>query len=171
NNASYSDLRTHPVSAWIERNLGVEEQDGKLVRISRPKTIGEAALDLAKETGLDVSVCRDYLEKFLLVCYGVNNEKGQSFFAFRLHQFISGAGNAYATIEREGERYVTLDGQRYVPGERDKLLFNLAFCRECGQEYFPVWSYMSGDQPDVVIPRELNERGRDDEEDVHGYIM
>jgi very-short-patch-repair endonuclease len=167
---SYDALSVHPVAFWVERNLGVEEQDGKLVRISRPKTIEEASIKLAQDSGLPVNDCREYLEKFLLTAYNVKDDKGRSFFAFRLHQFISGAGNVYSTLEPKNVRYITLNGQQFQPGARDKVLFSMAFCRECGQEYYPVWAEMIGNQPFAFKPRELNERSN--EEDVtHGYLM
>ena len=86
----------------------------------------------------------------------------RSFFAFKLHQFISGAGHAYATIERPGDRSVTADGQQFLPDARarfgeeamgevdaraapghpspsaEKRLYAVHFCRECGHEYHPV---------------------------------
>lgn len=173
NNPTYEELRRHPIAAWVERNLGIEESDGKLVRISRPKRIDEAAEALADASGTPVDKCRDYLSRFLLTAYQTRNHKNQSFFAFRLHQFISGAGNVYATLEPAGQRYLTVDGQTYKPGERAKRLFNMAFCRECGQEYFPVWSEEAAGTPVAFTPRELNERpGPEDDESLrHGYLM
>ena len=37
----------------------------------------------------------------------------RSFFAFKLHQFISGAGHAFATLEAPGRRVVTVEGQQF----------------------------------------------------------
>ena len=60
-------------------------------------------------------------------------------FAFRLHQFI-GAGDAvYASLQPPGERHITLKPQRFVPGDRERVLEPMAFCRECGHEYYTVW--------------------------------
>ena len=60
-------------------------------------------------------------------------------FAFRLHQFVAGAGDVFATLQPADERYITLNGQQFQPGERGKPLFNVVFCRNCGQAYFPIW--------------------------------
>ena len=170
---TYEELRRHPVAAWIERNLGLEEVDGRLVRITRPRTVSEAAAELAEAANVSLEESREYLSQFLLTAYRTRNDKGQSFFAFRLHQFISGAGSVYATLERAGERYVTLDGQTYKPGDRGKLLFNLVFCRECGQEYFPVWADVLAGSPQGFTPRELDERPGQTEDDApsYGYLM
>lgn len=170
-NPSHAELVRHPVAAWVERQLGIEERDRKLVRIQRPKTIASAAESLATASGLDEKHCEDYLAAFLLAANRSINEKGQSFLAFRLHQFISGAWNAYSTLERSGERYLTLDGQRFQPGDRSKHLFNLAFCRECGQEYFPVWAKLSGNQILSFAPRDLGQRTTEEPDAELGYLM
>lgn len=170
--ATYEELTRHPVAAWVERTLGLEEVDGRYVRISRPKSVDEAAAALAGASGCDLDTCRSYLTRFLLMAYHVKNEKGRSFFAFRLHQFISGAGNVYTTLEEPGRRYITLDGQQFQPGERDRLLFNACFCRECGQEYYPVWAEMTGPMPARFTPRELTERAHDEDESIEaGFLM
>jgi hypothetical protein len=44
----------------------------------------------------------------------------------------------YASLENEATRYLTVQPQKFVPGDRAKLLAPLAFCRECGQEYYTV---------------------------------
>ena len=170
-NPSHDELAIHPVAAWIERNLGLDERDGKLVRISRPRTVLEASEMLAKDSGLKAEVCREYIAGFLLAAYQSLNERGQSFFAFRLHQFISGAWNAYSTLEAPGERYLTLQGQQFKPGDRERPLFTLAFCRECGQEYFPVWAKLVANQPDAFSPRDLSERSNEAEDVLFGYLM
>lgn len=168
---SYDDLTKHPIAAWIEQRLGLQKQSGKLVRISRPRTIADAALMLSAETGVAEAECRSYLKSFLLKCYHVKNEQGRSVFAFRLHQFLSGAWNVYTTLDAPGTRFITLDGQQFQPGHREKVLFNVAFCRQCGQEYWPVWARMSDKAPINFEPRELSERSNDDDDMQFGYLM
>ena len=155
----------------VERKLGLEEQDGKLVRISRPLTVVEASNLLARDSGLEVEYCREYLAAFLLAAYQSQDDSGRNFFAFRLHQFISGAWNAYSTLETPGERYLTLQGQQFKPGDRERPLFTVCFCRECGQEYFPVWAKLTAKQPDSFTPRDLSERSNEDEDVRFGYLM
>ena len=168
---THARLRQHPVAAWVEQKLGLESQDGKLVRLSRPKTVEQASEMLARDSGLSEAECGPYLAKFLLTAYRSRNAAGQSFFAFRLHQFISGAHNAYATLEASGDRFVTLSGQQYQPGYRNRRLFTLCFCRECGQEYCPVWAKQVNGQPFGLDPRELTERSNDDEDIEFGFFM
>lgn len=169
--ATHAELSSHPVAAWVERKLGLEEQDGKLVRIARPRTVIEAATLLAKDSGLQEQFCQEYLVKFLIAAYQSQSDSGRNFFSFRLHQFISSPSNAYATLESPRDRFITLEGQQFKPGDRNRLLFNLSFCRQCGQEYFPVWATMEAKSPKAFSPRELSERSNEEEETLYGYLM
>ena len=167
---THVELARHPAAAWVERNLGLEEREGKLVRIAQPLTIAQAGEKLAADSGLDDKTCREYLARFLLAAWSSPDENERPFFAFRLHQFISGAWNAYATLEPPASRFVTLDGQQFKPGDRARRLFNLCFCRECGREYFPVWANMESGLPRRFRPRELSERSHEDEDLQYGYL-
>jgi hypothetical protein len=139
-------LRTHPLTIWVETRLGVSwsEVDQRWIR-ARPLTVEEAARALGDDAGRDVSACRSALRALLLISSiperdrtGSPDANPASFFAFKLHQFISGAGNVYATLEAPGKRTVTVDGQLFLPGEPDKRLYPVHFCRDCGNEYSPV---------------------------------
>ena len=168
---SFEELRKHPAAAWVELNLGLEEEEGKWVRIRQPRTIAQAVEKLSKDSGVDEEECATFLMKFLLLAYQTKDAEGKALCAFRLHQFIAGAGDLFATFEKEGERYLTVNGQQFKPGEREKHLFNVSFCRDCGQEYFPVWAHTDNKEVQRVEPRELRERSHDDEEMQFGYFM
>ena len=168
---THQELERHPVAAWVEQQLGLESRDQKLVRISCPRTVEEASQMLAHDSGLPREECGRYLAEFLLAAYRSRDAGGHSFFAFRLHQFISGAWNAYATLEDQGSRYITLEGQQYQPGDRSRRLFNLSFCRVCGQEYFPVWARLANKEPYRLEPRELGERSNEEECVEYGFLM
>ena len=169
--APESPSREHPISSWVEHNLGLEEKEGRLIRISRPLEIKQAAEKLAKDSGVGDTKCRQYLSEFLLKAHQTRDENGRSLFAFRLHQFISGAWNVYATLEAAGDRYITTEGQKYKPGDRDKGLFPMCFCRECGQEYFPVRVGAESDAPSEFKPRDLSDYSSNEEESSWGYLM
>ena len=171
NNPGYGELAAHTMAGWVEHTLGMEKEGGKLARISRPLTMLEAAGRLASESRLEADACRRYLADFLLAAHRCRNEKGRSLFAFRLHQFISGASNVYSTLEAPGSRYLTLDGQQFKPGDRDRPLYPLCFCRKCGQEYMPVWAALAGRSAHGFAPRELADRSNDEEDIQYGYLM
>lgn len=176
--ASYETLQHHPLAVWVELNLGLREEAGKLVR-AIPRSLEQAASDLAKTLDLDAETCLIKLKQFLLLAYNTKSESSDNtsrLFAFRLHQFISGAGDLFATLEPEKKRYLDISGQQFQPGHQDKRLFNAVFCRACGQEYFPVWATGSKNVIQVFEPRNLNDREREDqynEDDStrSGYLM
>jgi len=79
---THADLSGHPVAAWIEQKLGLEEYEGKLVRISRPRTVREASDWLAFDSNLDATECHAYLSAFLLAAFQSQDESGRSFLPF-----------------------------------------------------------------------------------------
>ena len=112
-------LREHPLAVWVETRLGISfsEVDQRWVR-ARPMTVSEAVKELSKDSGRSPENCRSALRDLLLVSTVPERERisngtaipganEDSFFAFKLHQFISGAGHAYATLDPPGERTVT----------------------------------------------------------------
>ncbi len=139
-------LAAAPLAIWLETTLGVQrasESDPKLIR-ARPRTVSEAAAMLADDAGAGKDVARAALEAFLALAsrseaQRTGAEGDKPFFAFKLHQFISGAGAALATLETPGARLVTLDAQQFAPGKPEGTrLYPLYFCRTCGQEHHPV---------------------------------
>ena len=141
----YAAFVSDPLSSWIEQTFGVErEAASDRLKRTVPRSIagdGGAVEDLARLTGLDLSGCEEAIKDSLMAGYAAarNPETGFPAFAFRLHQFISRGDTAYASVESSDERYITVRGQRFVPGsDRAKVLLPLAFCRECGQEYYSV---------------------------------
>ena len=134
----FKALREHPIAAWIELTLGITHKEGRWVR-AHPQTIRDAVDTLAKDSGLEETLCENYLRQFLLHAYQCRDANDKPLFAFRLHQFIAGAHILFSTLEPEGKRRFDLTGQQYLPGDRDKKFFRVHFCRQCGQEYHPVW--------------------------------
>jgi len=147
-------LRAHPLAIWVETRLGIEWSPGdQRWQRARPLTVTEAVRDLAKDSGAAPAACRAALRDLLLVSTLPEVERtkkasasDRSFFAFKLHQFISGAGHAYVTLEPPGQRVVTVDGQQFLPGAPEKRLYAVHFCRECGHEYHPVRLVTEGGQ-------------------------
>lgn len=170
---SYSEFVCDPLSIWIESAFGIERDpvSGRLIR-KKPRPLSGpdgAAHELSELTGLPVDTCLEAIKSHLLASYRCEPDPVTGFrpFAFRLHQFISRGDKVYASPEREADRHLTLHGQQFVPGDRSRVLLPLAFCRECGQEYYVVRSTRDKDTgARVFVPRELDERDRDgDDED------
>ena len=121
---------------------------------ARPRGIAGkdgASAELSSLTGANEGQCAEAIQKALMAGYACPNpDTGFPGFAFRIHQFVSRGDTVYATVEPEGSRHVTLQGQQFVPGDRSRLLLPLVFCRECGQEYYSVRMTID-DEADVRV--------------------
>nr|WP_281261734.1 DEAD/DEAH box helicase [Aphanothece hegewaldii] len=156
----------HPLSAWIEMNFGLAEEDGHLIRRT-PISLSTGAVRLAQETGIDESICLDALRNMFLWSSQIRRKNIKKGFPFRLHQFISQGGSVYATLEPHQKRELTLDGQYKTTN--DRLLFPLVFCRDCGQDYYVVRYDSEHQTVTPLLPTAINQP--EDLEDVqNGYI-
>lgn len=171
--ATFEALAAQPVSVWVELTLGLAYEDGVAQR-AQPLTLAQAAERLSRDSGQPQQTCRRYLQEFLLLAHQVRDANGRSLFAFKLHQFISGGGKVFSTLEPPGQRHVTLDGQQFVTGdeERSRRYYATHFCRECGQEYHPVWLTETDDGHPQFEPRDIDDRPqREDESNLkHGFL-
>jgi ATP-dependent helicase YprA (DUF1998 family) len=165
----HAEFVADPLAAWIEQTFGLasEPESGRLVR-SAPRTLAGdhgAAAQLAALTGVDATRAEAAIRETLLAGSGQEDpETGFPIFAFRLHQFLSGGSSVWASLDPPDERHITTSGQQYVPGSgRERVLLPLAFCRECGQEYFTVRARTTDDGA-VFEPREISDRGRGPDE-------
>ena len=89
--------------------------------------------------------------------------ENQPVFAFRLHQFLSSGSSVRATLEPLDQRDLTMEG--HYLAEDEKVLFPLAFCRECGQDYYLV-ELVEEDGGEKLVPRAPMGEGFD--EDTQG---
>jgi Lhr-like helicase len=167
-------LKTHPLAVWVELRMGLK--DGRRLERHPPVTIADAAKRLSDEAGRPEARCREQLQKLLTLMSLPASARGgvgeRAFLAFKLHRFISGAGFAYATLRKPGQRRVTLDGQRFDPEDPEARLYGTFFCRSCGQEYHPVTLVDEGGVSGF-IQRSMDDTPTDDpdEADQSGYLM
>lgn len=163
-NITDAALRVHPLAIWVETRLGIvcSDEDQRWQR-ARPLTVTEAVRALSEDSGRDDAACRAALRDLLLLSTIPERERTgdphagpRSFFAFKLHQFICGAGNAFATLEPPGRRSVTVEGQQFLPSHPDKRLYSIHFCRNCGQEYHPV-RLVSEDGEKRLLARDIDD--------------
>jgi hypothetical protein len=166
---SFEEMAKHPVSVWVELTLGLTYESGK-PRRAKPKMLKDAVKLLEGATGLPKERCSEYLKNFLLRAYNVFDSTGKSLFAFKLHQFISAGGKVFSTMEPPGQRTLTLDGQQFVSGDRSRHLYNVHFCRDCGQEYIPVWDQNETEGRTFKV-RNIDERDLEDDGVRSGYLM
>ncbi len=165
---TFDDFKADPLAAWIETTFGLATEPGtqRLKRATPISISGRegAARQLADLIELPEDRCGQAIEHTLLAGYGVTHpETGFPVFAFRLHQFISRGDTVYASLEDPAVRHVTTQAQQFVPGDRGRVLLPVAFCRECGQEYYTVYRQTDGKTGAVhYLPRPLNEHSNDD---------
>ncbi len=164
---SFTDFASNPLAVWIENVFGIKysEESGRLER-AEPRTIygdNGAAMTLSQITSLDLNLCADKIKECLLAGYRIKNPDNMfPIFAFKLHQFVSRGDTVYASIEEESERYITVHGQKYIPGDRNKILLPLVFCRECGHEFYAVRCHQDKDTERISFePRDINDRFSD----------
>jgi superfamily II DNA/RNA helicase/very-short-patch-repair endonuclease len=158
--SSFEDLLADPLASWIESEFGLEA-DPVTARLRRgaPRNItgpNGAAATLAALTGVDTDRCAAAIRALLLAGFRTQDpQTRRPVFAFRIHQFLTKGETVYATLEPEDVRYATVEAQTYKPGDRSRVLLPLAFCRECGEEYYTV-----GRMPDGTFrPRDIGDRG------------
>lgn len=156
---AYDGFRDLPLASWIEDTFGLKREEGIdwLVRQTPQPLKGTngAAAKLAEVTGCGIDDCEAAIRRYLYAGTQCKNPETEypPLFAFRLHQFITRGDTVWASLEEESKRVVTLRGQQYVPGDRNKILLPIVFCRHCGQPYYRIDRPTHG-QPGPVVPRE-----------------
>ncbi|MGI8405223.1 MAG: DEAD/DEAH box helicase, partial [Thermomicrobiales bacterium] len=168
-----ADPRTflhHPLAAWIETTYGTARHDGRFERVT-PLTITKGAERLHEQMDLPVNVAAIALRSMLMQGFRLKHpDTNRPIFAFRLHQFISRGDTVFSTLELSDDRYLTLDGQTVVPGDHDRRLYPLCFCRACGEAYFTV-DIPEDQGAQAAAPREFRDLASQHETDrTSGYI-
>jgi superfamily II DNA helicase RecQ/very-short-patch-repair endonuclease len=163
-------FRADPVASWLESTFGVTaDESGRLVRATPKRVTGPdgAARLLARLTGTTEEQAATAIRAGLLTGVAVRDiDIGRPLFAFRLHQFITRGDTVYAALTEPANRHVTLQAQTFDPTDqgRDRVLLPLAFCRECGQDYYLVARVDAGGDASGeygaanLLPRALGEQ-------------
>ena len=164
-------LTKHPLAVWTELAIGLD--DKQELKRKKPIPFQDAAELLSKDSGVEIETCRSALESFLTRISLPETERGGlgtgAFLAFKLHQFISGAGETFTTLT-EKPRNVLFEGQLEDPDAPGHRLYPTRFCRGCGHEVHVV---SKSDDVDRVrfIPRNIDDAPLDDQEgDTAGYL-
>ena len=84
-----------------------------------------------------------------------------AFLAFKLHQFISGAGEVFTTLT-EKPRNVLFEGQLEDPSAPGHRLYPTRFCRECGHEVHVVAKTEDAEGA-LFLPRNIDDAPLDDQ--------
>ncbi len=163
-------FRHHPLARWVEWNLGVEIEAGGHLRRRIPRTLTQAANDLARTTGVQTGLCREKLQETLLIGSNLKVNHQERVFAFKLHQFLSQGRSVYATLEEPEQRTFSLEGQ--LTTKDGKRLYPLKFCRHCGQEYYQGILLNNGEMFWNIFETNSTEiEAEPGEELPEGYVM
>ena len=142
-------VKRHRLTAWVEEAFGISTEDGRLIRHA-PETFDAVVRRLSDESGLPLERCAERLRGVLEAGNQAQSDDGQPVLAFRLHQWLSSGSSVYATVEDAGVRELRMEGQ--YKADEERVLFPLAFCRECGQEYYLV-SRVEDQGVERLLPR------------------
>jgi len=165
-------LLAHPTAAWLEDRIALAEREGQLVR-NRPLRFSDVVGLLAGETGYSQAQCEYHLREVLLWIGATNKRlldagKRYTHLPFKLHQFFSQTGAIYVSLDRGGQRHITLQAGYHVPGEPDRPLFAAVFSRYSGETLLCVSKDPAGRK---LMPREFYP-SEDEEDDVtKGYLI
>lgn len=170
--ATLESVAAHPLAAWVEETFGLDVEAGRLVR-RKPLAFVDGLTSLVRQSGLGEALCAERLKAVLAAGNAVVTSSGEPLFAFRLHQFLSSGGSVFATLEPPASRDLRMDGQYAAPGggaAAQRLLYPVAFCRECGQEYYLVTRVDADGVPRLLPRSPLLNLVDDAVEGTHGFF-
>lgn len=168
---SADDIADNQLAIWVEGCLSINHSNMR----AKPLPFSEIVEMLSADAAVAKEDAHAAFTNFLTHFggeKGLVNDKGRNPFPFKLHQFISGPGKMYTTLEAPNQRTLTLDGQTMARiGEETVPLYEVHFCKECGEEYIPVWAKKSSE--DVYggfLPRGIDELESADDDATFGYL-
>ena len=164
-------LQSHPLAVWVELAIGLE--DRQELRRKKPIPFENAVQLLSADSGVESGICRVALERFLTRISLPETDRGGSekaaFLAFKLHRFISGAGEIFTTLTAAPRR-VLFEGQLEDPEAPGNRLYPTRFCRECGHEVHVV-TKSDDDSGMVFLPRNIDDTPLEEQEgNLAGYL-
>lgn len=164
-------LRKHPLAVWAELAIGLKDEQE--LRRQNPIPFGEAVDRLSQDSDVAPEVCREAFERFLTRVSLPETERGGAgtgaFLAFKLHRFISGAGEIFTTLTARPRR-VLFEGQLEDPQAPGNRLYPTRFCRNCGQEVHVVTRTEDAEGL-RILPRNIDDTPLDSEDgDIAGYL-
>lgn len=164
-------LRKHPLAVWAELAIGLKDEQE--LRRQNPVPFGDAVDQLSQDSGIAPEICRKSFERFLTRVSLPETERGgvgtNAFLAFKLHRFISGAGEIFTTLTGRPRR-VLFEGQLEDPEAPGNRLYPTRFCRSCGQEMHVVTKIEDVDGL-RFLPRSIDDTPLEREDgNVAGYL-
>lgn len=155
---------------WIERQIALEEKEGRLVR-RKPNILSKIAEQLAEAAQVDKEIAKIHLSQLLEWANHLNShpDKQRNFLPFRIHQFIAQTGSVYATLGSRQTRQMRLEAGLYA--DKNTNLYPILFSRDSGHEFYCV---TLNEDKALILPREPFDHVPNDEENDNireGYII
>lgn len=172
--ADYESFRAHPLASWIESMFGIQREfeTERWIRQAPRKLRGtdSACERLSKLTDTDPDQCYKVLRSFLIRGSQLRRSTSSRFpiFAFRLHQFFTRGDTVWSTMESEAERHLEMSKKGSKPGDPEKPLYPLVFCRQCGTAYYRV-KLVSDETGRSLLSREDRREEKDDSVSAYLY--
>lgn len=153
----WETFRSDAVASWVESTIGAAPDGEGALRRQTPGQIPVLGVELAEDAGVDVEVATEAVTAAIRAGNTIEVPgTGRAAFPFRLHQFVTRGDEVYATVEHPSVRHVTLEDQQYASEDRTRSLFTLAFCRECGLDYYPVERVRDSAGQEWFVRREVS---------------
>jgi hypothetical protein len=116
NNDNADVFTSHPVSRWLEHNIALKRlEDGSTER-NTPQTLTSIVELFCEQLGIKdrIDEVGKYFIDFLTWSEFLNEEASKldnrkSYLPFKFHQFIAQTGNVSVSLERNKDRFITLD--------------------------------------------------------------
>jgi DEAD/DEAH box helicase len=122
------NFRRHPLSAWIEMNFGLQDEDGHLIRRT-PISLQAGAVQLAELAEVPIERCTEALQKMFL--WGSRTTG----LAFRLHQFIAQGCDYISRPRNLAIREMAPGNILYYEGSKFKIDRTKRFTKGAENEY------------------------------------
>jgi superfamily II DNA or RNA helicase/very-short-patch-repair endonuclease len=167
-------LLNHPLAIWLERKVAIEEDGTHKIR-NEPKSLPDIAKMLSEETGVNESTCISQIKNLVTWAEeknieNANAKKKDTILPFKLHQFISQTGYVYVTLQKPGERFITLNPNPTIilnSDEPELPVYQTVFSRITGEAFICVRKDISSPDGGKLVFREFDEnKNPKNEEDL-----
>jgi superfamily II DNA/RNA helicase/very-short-patch-repair endonuclease len=167
------ELAKHPLAIWLERTIAITVDGASKIR-KKPQSLKQSAKQLAEYVNVDSSICETRIIQLLTWAEKINIEsanarKKETILPFKLHQFISQTGYVYLTLQKPGERYITLNPNPFVKlkGQENEIpVYETVFSRISGQEFLCVRKDYSPDGNKLLFRGFNDNKNPRNEEDL-----
>ncbi len=176
-NFTEEDVRENPLAIWLERNaVLVENRADNNYDRAEPKEWKALCNELSDFTKVDSSTCEQKLILFLQACEKLNQQlrsqdKRQTYFPYKLHQFINQTGSVWMTMQSQDKRLIELDARTStLPSENGTALrfYQVVFSRVTGHEYLCV---AKSEAENKFKPRLFRKYSEEEEDVQDGFLI